>query len=300
VYSDMVRMGFQITDESRLDIFALYNFDDNALRWGTERGKHRSMCGLGGAEVDMDDWGYGAVWSSKMAPWLDYQLFALQKNTEEYIRKGSQRPWTRREVFGAKAVPHLNEEWSLQIEGMGQVGKNGEGAALSGWSSYAGINWKSTRNGVKPFGKLGYHFMSGDKDAAKEDGGNHAWDPIWARAVNDSEQFLYGTHYGVARWSNMHYVKLTMGVDFGAHHRVTGSCGPMFSAAQDHLGGGDGDFKGFLSQLRYDIPIWIADKGKGERFEVFGHIIGELFNPGDYYASEKPAWFLRWQVELKF
>ena len=63
VYSDMVRFGFNVSEESRLDFFALYNEDDNILRWGTDRGKHRSMTGLGGgAEPEMDDWGYGVVW----------------------------------------------------------------------------------------------------------------------------------------------------------------------------------------------------------------------------------------------
>jgi len=106
VYADLVKFGFQCTEESRLDFFGIYNFDDNALRWGTERGKHRSMTGMGGAEPDMDDWGFGAIWSSKLAPGLPYQVFALQKNTLEYKRGDRQVPWTQRETFGAKLVPN--------------------------------------------------------------------------------------------------------------------------------------------------------------------------------------------------
>ena len=60
------------------------------------------------------------------------------------------------------------------------------------------------------------------------------------------------------------------------------------------MGGGEGMFKGFLSQVRYDFPIWLAGKKKGERFEVFGHLLAEFFNPGDYYESEKPGFFFRW------
>ena len=62
----------------------------------------------------------------------------------------------------------------------------------------------------------------------------------------------------------------------------------------------DGAFKGFLSQARYDFPIWLADKSKGERFEVFGHVLAEFFNPGDYYETDKLGFFFRWQVEFKF
>ena len=302
-YGDLAGFTLNFTEESKLDLFALYNFDDTDVRWGTDRSKHTVLSGLDpAASPDMDDYGYGAIWGSNLAKWLPYQAFVLQKNTHEFKDShGVEHPWTQRETVGAKLVPQLDEEWSLQLEGMGQVGCDGDGATLSGWSSYAGVNWKSaTMSTIKPFGKFGYHFMSGDDDAADETGGHSAWDPIWARGVNDSELFLYGTHYGAAWWSNQHYVKLTVGLDLGAHHRVMGSCGPLFAAAQDGMGGGDGMFKGLLSQARYDFPIWLADKEKGERFEVFGHLLAEFFNPGDYYETEKPSFFFRWQLEFKF
>ena len=301
VYSDMVRLALKFDEVRRLDLFGLYNFDDNALRWGTERGKHRPLAGLGGgAEPDMDDWGFGAIWSDELAPWLPYQLFVMQKNTLEYKRGEEQHPWTQRELAGAKLTPRIDEEWSLQFEGMGQIGVNGEGDTLHGWSAYSGINWKSASGSIKPFASAGYHFMSGDDDAGTEDGGHGAWDPMWSRGVNYSEIFLYGTHYGMAWWSNMHYARLSAGIDLGAHHRVEASTGPMFAAAQDGLGGGNGFFKGLLSQIRYDFPLWTADKDKGERFEVFGHLYAEMFNPGDYFATEKAAYFLRWQIDFRF
>ena len=300
-YAEMARMALHVTEESKIDLFAIYDFDDSDVRWGTDRGKHRSLSGLGGgAEPEMDDWGFGAIWSSNLGKDLPYQLFAMQKNTDRFYRGDVKHPRTQRELVGAKLMPQLDEEWSLQLEGMGQVGANGRGDMLSGWSSYSGVNWKSAREGIRPFGKFGYHFMSGDDDAAEEDGGHSAWDPMWARGVNDSELFLYGTHYGAAWWSNMHYVKLTLGLDLGRRHSVVASTGPLFAAAQDGLGGGDGMFKGLLSQVRYDFPIWLADAKKGERFEMFGHFLAEFFNPGDYYETDKPSWFVRWQVDFKF
>lgn len=308
-YADMVRLAFKFDEDRRLDFFGLYNFDDNALRWGTDRGKHRSMTGFGGgAEPEMDDWGFGAIYSDKLTKDVPYQLIFAQKHTSKFVRNDAKHPWTQREFFGAKVMPRLDEEWSLQFEAMGQVGRNGEGDTLWGSSGYAGINWKSAEAGIRPFGSFGYHFMSGDKDAATEDGGHGAWDPMWARGVNDSELFLYGTHYGAAWWSNMHYTKLTAGLDFGKYHKLTASCGPLFAAAQDGLGGGGGYFKGFLSQIRYDFPLitnelryqltWgeCAEEGT----EIFGHLLAEFFNPGDYFETDKPSWFVRWQVDFKF
>lgn len=306
-YSDMVRVGFDFEDDRRLDLFALYNFDDCDIRWGTEKGHHRALSGLGGAYADMDDWGFGAIWSDKLAENVPYQLFVIQKNTASYKHpKYGKRPRTQRELFGTKVMPRIDEEWSLQFEAMGQVG-DASGKTLYGASTYAGANWKSAREGWKPFAKFGYEYKSGSKDAAKADGGHGTWDPMWARGAVESEMFLYGTLYGVGWWSNCHYPKLTLGVDFGKYHKVSAQFAPIFAATQDHLGGGNGNFKGFQTFLRYDFPIFTNTMRKDifnsetERgVEVFGHVLAEFFNPGDYYETDKPAYFVRWQVDFKF
>ena len=305
VFTDMVRVALKFPEVGKVDLFALHNWDDNPLRWGTRRSKHRSISGLGGgAEVEMDDWGWGAIWTGETFDWLPYQVFAMQKLTSSFHRGGEKHPSTRRELFGAKLMPKLTETLSLQFEGMGQVGRNGDDDWLSGWSAYAGVNWRdaSAFNDFNwtPFAKVGLHVMSGDKDAADEDGGHHAWDPMWSRGVNDSEMFLYGTHYGAAWWSNMMFLKLSAGMEFSRKHCIVASTGPMFAETQDHMGGGDGTYKGLLSQVRYDFPILLADKDAGRRFEIFGHFLAELFNPGDYFSTDRPGWFFRWQVELKF
>ncbi len=301
VFADMVRFGIKVSEDSRFDFFGIYNGDDNALRFGTDRSNHRSISGLGGnAELEMDDFGFGVVFGSKAGAGLPYQLFLMEKGTRSFHRGGIKHPWTRRTLLGVKTMPELTDELSLQLEAMGQCGENGNDDTLTGYSAYLGVNWRKKSGLVKPFAKLGYHLMSGDSHAAEEDGGHSAWDPMWARGVNDSELFLYGTHYGAAWWSNMHYVKATAGIDLGAHHTITLSTGPLFAEQKDGMGGGDGAFKGLLSQIRYDFPIWTLDKSKGDRFEVFGHILGDFFQPGDYYKTSEFAWFVRWQLEFRF
>ena len=96
------------------------------------------------------------------------------------------------------------------------------------------------------------------------------------------------------------FLKTTGGIDFGRRHRLTLSSGPMFAAVNDGLGGDDGAFKGLLSVAKYDFPLWLPDTAKGERLEIFGHLYAELFNPGDYFATDKPAWFVRWQLDFRF
>ncbi|MBP5285055.1 MAG: hypothetical protein ILO34_02960 [Kiritimatiellae bacterium] len=269
VYSDVVRFGFAFDEEDRLDVFALHNDDFGGIRWGTRGSRRHISSRYAASDVDYDEWGGGAVWSAK-AFGLDYKIFAASKKTEH---DGDT------EVAGLKLLPKFTEELSGDFEAMAE--DDGE------WSAYAAVNWKDSGEGaIKPFAGAGVHFLSED------------WDPMWSRGVNYSEVFLYGSHDGVAWWSNMIYLQLSGGLDLGRHHRIGASTGPMFAANNDGLGGGDGEFKGLLSQARYDFPLLTA--GEDGRFEIFGHVYAELFNPGDYYASDRPAWFLRWQVEFRF
>jgi SSS family solute:Na+ symporter len=300
VYSDVARFALKFEEDRKLDLFFLHNWDENPLRWGTCRSR-RSLSGLGGVtNKGMDDWGWGAVWSGKAADWLPYQVFAMQKITESFRRGGTYHSYTRREMLGVKLTPQLTDEFSLQLEAMGQVGRNGDGAWLSGWSTYSGVNWKSSaEGGPRPFASLGFHTMSGDRNAAAEDGGHDAWDPMWSRGVNDSELMLYGTHYGMAWWSNMMYLKLTLGIDIAPRHRIAYVTGPMFAAVRDGMGGAHGGFKGYQNQIRYDFPLWKLN-AEGRSLEMFGHVVAELFNPGDYFETDKPGWFVRWQLDFTF
>ena len=300
VYTDMIRFALKFEEDKRLDMFVLHNWDENPLRWGTRRSR-RSLTGLGGTtNKGMDDWGWGAVWSGKAADWLPYQVFAMQKITESFRQGGRYHPYTRREMLGVKLTPRLTDELTLQLEAMGQIGRNGDGAWLSGWSTYSGLNWRSaSEGGPTPFASIGFHTMSGDKNAANSDGGHDAWDPMWARGVNDSELMLYGTHYGAAWWSNMLYLKLAAGLDIAPKHRIVVSTGPMFAAERDGMGGGNGSFKGYLSQARYDFPLYTFN-AEGRPLEFFGHVVAELMNPGDYFETDRPGWFLRWQLDCKF
>jgi hypothetical protein len=38
----------------------------------------------------------------------------------------------------------------------------------------------------------------------------------------------------------------------------------------------------------------------GSRGDLFGHILGEVLDPGDYYASDDLAYFVRWEISFQF
>ena len=310
-FADMVRLAIHMDEDSWLDLFGMINKDREYMRLGTKRSQRGTqLTGFGGNDTEMDDWGFGAVWNSKFtldggeserALPVNYQLFFIQKDTASFHRRGVKHPRRQVNLIGAKLVPHWTQNLSTPLEAMVQVGENGANEDLTAWAGYAGVEWKDMdRKTWRPFVGTGLLVLSGDKDARHEDGGRNAWDPMWYRGVSDSEMMLYGSNYGSGWWSNMMNLKTTFGVEISRLHKVSMMTGPIFAEAKDGLGGGDGQFKGFLTQARYDFPLWLADASKGERFEIFGHLVFECFNPGDYYETSKPAYFVRWQVDFKF
>lgn len=302
VYADMAMLTWHVDEDSTLDVFGIFNKDREYMRLGTHRSYDGTqLTGFGGNDTEMDDWGWGAVWGSKV-DFVKYQLMGIQKNTASFHRRGVKHPRRQVNMFGTKVVPFWTENFSTPLEAYGQVGRNGENDSLTGWSTYTGIDWRDrSKKTWRPFVEAGLLVFSGDKGAMNEDGGHHGWDPMWYRGIDDSEMFLYGSTYGVGWWSNMYNLKTRFGLEIGPRHVLAIQMGPMFAQQQDHGGGGDGMYKGFLSQLRYDFPLWSGAKDSAfERFQVFGHILLEHFAPGDYYETDKPAYFVRWQIDFKF
>lgn len=274
-YGDMASVRFNLEEDTTLDFFGLYDFDSaDDFRLGSEERRFSSLSGrFPNGEGNQDDWGAGAIWGSKVADWLKYQVWAIEKGMrhqdEDHV-----------ETIGARLLPRFNETLTGKLEGMSQL--DGE------WSAYAEMAWKSARQGIKPILRLSYHYQSPE------------WNPLWARDAIESEIFLYGTHNGVAWWTNMHYLKATAGLEFAPRHDIIFSTGPMLAAKDDGCGGGDGDFKGVLTRAKYSFPILRADRANGGRFEILAHLIAEHFSPGNYYESSGEAWFARWQLEFRF
>ena len=300
-YADMFRFTLHPTETSKLDAFALYDNGRNIYRYGNRLSRGRPMNAIHPADSpEMDEWGGGLVWNDELfEKRLPYQLFVVHKHAEKYhTASGARMPDKQITTFGVHVMPQITENVSLDLEGAKQFGTKS-----SGVKAYKKV---ISNNDADHDAEYTFQVKLDAKVNADEDGGHHAWDPMWARAPMDSEMFQYGTLYGLGYWSNMTYPKLTVGADIGKLHRVSAYSGPMFAAVQDHLGHADGSgdsmYKGWLTAARYDFPLRIAPKGATglDRFTVFGHIIAEVFNPGDYYDSSRPAYFIRWELIFKF
>ena len=311
-YADMAKFTFHTSDDSKLDAFALYDNGRNMYRYGSRHSRGRPMNAIHPADSpEMDEWGGGLVWHhSLLEKRLPYKLYMIHKHNEDYTAFNGRHVRDKQlTTFGALLQPELTENVSFEFEGAQQFGTADSGRKKAGGTmGYAAIDLHRDRTaqGLKPYGRLSAYYLSGDKHRTGADDNDTAWDPLWGRWPQDSELFQYGTLYGLGYWSNLLYTKMELGLNIGPRHRVVAYSGPIFAAKQDHLGHADGSgesmFKGVLSVLRYDVPIILAPKNAHgtDRFELFGHLMAEVFNPGDYYDTSRPAYFLRWEFNFAF
>lgn len=311
-YSDMARARLHFGETRHLDVFAMYNSGRSDLRFGTSRSRGRSLNCINMSDTnDLDEWGGGLIYSeTALDGALPFKLYSIFKRTESHTTKlpvPRERPAREISCLGLWAEPRFTDVWSAEFETARQFGRilNGNRQA-GGWMVHAELKCRpGFLEGVKGVLSSAVTYYSGDRHRTGADDNDTSWDPMWGRYTQDSEMLVYGSLYENCWWSNMVYVKAKLTMSFGPRHAMYLYTGPMFAATRDGLGHADGSgsgYKGLLSAARYDFPIRLAPPGAEgfDRIEIVAHVIGELFNPGDYYESGRPAYFVRWQLDFKF
>ena len=312
-FSDMVRSTLHFDETRKLDVFALYCNGRNDLRWGNRQSDGRSLNPVCMSDSpDLDEWGGGAVYSeSAFGGAMPFKLYSIFKRSESHTsRSPVERRVPAKEVttIGVFAEPRFDDHWGMEIEAAKQFGRILDGnRQAGGWMGHGGINYRTDfLKEFSPVVSWATTYYSGDANRNGADDNDTAWDPMWGRYTQDSEMLVYGALYGNCYWSNMIYSKLKLTMRFGSRHALYAYTGPMFAAVQDRLGSADGTgdsmYKGWLSAFRYDFPIFLAEKDAGgwRGIDLFAHFVAETFHPGDYFDSSKPAYFARWQIDVRF
>ena len=310
-FTDMARTTLHFDEVRKLDLFFLYGQGHTNLRYGNRQSEGRALNKVNMLDGNgRDEWGGGAIWSDACCDGhLPYKQYTIFKRTADYKSLGRHMPSTELWTIGRRLEPEFDDHWGMVLDGARQVGRILDGnRQKTGWYGYLEANYRPDFLRAYKFKvSLASTYYSGDKHRTDYRHDNdQAWDPLWGRYTQDSELLVYGNLWGNCWWSNMIYTKLKATMVFGPRHAMYAYSGPMFAAVQDHIGhadgGGDSMYKGWLSAARYDFPIRLAPKNASgwDRFEFFGHVVAEVFNPGDYFDSSKPSYFFRWQVDVRF
>jgi hypothetical protein len=306
-FMDAVKATVKFDEKNSLDLLAIYNSPETELSWGHPKKrdgseyKERPLNSINASGKDLAEWGGGLYFRSQEIERVPFELYYFYKReTKERLPTGAKLPGRFVNTWGVRVMPKLTEELTAELEGAVQAGEKDGGASTSGYMGYAGLTYKPLTDGAaKPWLTGSVYYLSGDTSRDDAGDNDHAWDPLWARWPQFSELYAYSFFYGVGYWSNLLYPSLEGGISgFAPGHKVRASAGPMYVAAEDDLGGGGGDLLGWLGVVRYDFPLLKNIFGK--RGDLTGHLTAEVLDPGDYYASDKLAYFLRWEVIARF
>jgi len=303
LFMDAVKATIKLDEKNTLDVLAIYNSPRNPFVVGGSEPYGYYDRPLIDSKNSEKEWGGGLYYKSKEIDDVPFELYYLYKRetkalTARTTGTGKEEDGRYTHTLGARAVPKLTDTLSAEFEGAAQAGQKDSGEVTSGYMGYSGLTYKPAVDfTAKPYFTGACYYLSGDKDEG-EGHGDSAWDPLWSRWPQFSELYAYNTIYGPGYWSNLVYPHVATGVEMGPGHKLGSSLGPMYTATEDGLGGGDGNLRGWLAIVRYDFPL--IKNIFGKRGELYGHVMAEVMDPGDYYTSDQWAYFLRWQIDAKF
>jgi hypothetical protein len=190
---------------------------------------------------------------------------------------------------------YMMAPWTLHVQLADQFGKYGteDRQALGG---FAFIDQDFKEIPFSPVLSLGYVYLSGDdKNTSKNEG----WDPLFSRFPIWSEILVtsFTGESGVGYWTNMQMYRAQAALKLCPKSKLTLiysllRANELVPASATYSFSGTGKTRGSLYQAKLDYTF---------NKNVAGYILGEYFDPGNFYTSTADAAvFVRTQIEIKF
>lgn len=230
----------------------------------------------------------------------EFELYVLHRNKRRAtanVAKTIAHPKQRTTAIGARVAhlpetgPHVGAEAACEFgeyhDGDGDDGRwAGGGYFRGGWTAAGRVH---------PTIELGALGLSGDDPATGEFEG---WDGFYSEWPSHSELLVYTMYDNTTRipnddagtWTNL--VAAWGEVRVRPSSAVRGALRVSQFLAPRNTGPGTGDVRGSLVAARLELTVMAG---------VAGELLGEFFDPGDYYAGDADgAWYGRWQLTTRF
>jgi hypothetical protein len=303
IYMDAIKatVNFDAEKKNTLDILAIYNNNHNHATIGGLDGGDKELNTIVPGSEGLDEWGGGLYFKSKEMDEFPFELYWIYKRETKAKLGGTTLQGRRFHTFGARLMPKFTETISGELEGAVQSGEKDDGKNTAGYMGYAGLRYDpAVEWTMKPFVNAGVYYLSGD-DSNGDGNGDNGWNPVWARWPQISELYVLEWRNGAGYWTNLIYPHIEGGFNISKQHKLFASVGSMHAADADDRGGESGSHYGWLGTICYDFPIFTDVFGRDDkRGNLFGRLQAEVLEPGDYYDSNKTAYFLRWELMATF
>jgi hypothetical protein len=194
-------------------------------------------------------------------------------------------------TVGGRVVHPFNEKLALSAEGAYQMGGQGDNS-IGAYGGYANLAYTLVPQ-KKGIATVGINILSGDDPAT---GDIEGWNPLFSRWPKWSELYIYsqtaennGGGRKIAYWSNTLSPNLKLVIDL--HPKVNLTVWAHHLRAFHPTASGDGKTRGNELQLwlKFNINKYFT-----------GHFLYDYFMPGDFYATEDGAQFIRGEIMYNF
>jgi hypothetical protein len=250
--------------------------------------------------IESDQWAaglYGKYNRFEQVPFEYYWIYKHENDTAtSYKEKGRYVLGDANfSTFGFRVMPKFGYGLTGNLEVATQAGTHGEddvnGTMVDTSLSFAPPGFLPD---YKPLLKIGYWYLSGNE---ADSSSNEGWHPVYGRQPQDNwgelmGYTLIGSQYSIFGWSNFSTPFVALEASPIQKSRLILRYSWVGAAEDDGLGGGDGTDRGGLFFALFTFEIMPQLKG---------HLWGEWFNPGDYYAdTARDNSFLRLNLEYSF
>lgn len=294
LYFDAVKATYHVTERTALDAFGIFMDDYDPLAVGPGDRPLETANGY----TDNEDSGAGLylnVGEIKEFPFEVYYVWEDETHTHNVGKREYGRDF---HTFGTRLLPKFTDRLSGEVESAVQVGETDDGRDIFAYMEYAGMTYQLAPDSpLQPSVTPAVLYLSGDKSPNSGDDNN--WSPVFNRTTWFS--VLMSDQYKNYAWSNLIYPNLGGGVKIFGDQKLRAFTGPVF-VAEDNQGAANGpdedSYKGYLSFVRYEAPLVRGFLGR--RSDLSHAVQFEVFEPGDYYETDRTAFFLRYELNAKF
>jgi len=292
IYIDAAKVTWKDVPNTTIDFLGIYTEPENELAIHRE---NRDITGMDGAYNDRTESGGGVYIKNKSVEKVPGEAYYLYKHASDWINsKKVDQPEKDVNTFGTRLMPRFSDKFDANVEGAYQFGERGSDD-MDGYMLDAALYWHPpVAESWAPALGVGWYYLSGDDPDTAEDEG---WDPLWARWPQYSELYIYAWDAdGAGRWSNLSMPYVDLKLTPNKRVKIYTLLGYM--DANENDGPGPGTERGVLFTFRTDVVL--KDKVFTEKDQLFGHVLVELLEPGDYYNVGDTADFLRLELSYKF
>lgn len=278
IYFNAIKASYTGIQNTTIDFLGMYTPAEDELAMNTE---DRDLVGKGSSSYGGDEVGGGIYLKNRSYQAFPFEAYYLVKTDEQTWARPGATPGSgiihnaeNVHTIGTRLMPKFSDALSGNLEMAYQFGDDISAYMIDGLVSWMVPSMEKYKTKLG----LGWYYVSGDDPATSDEEG---WNPLWARWPQYSELFVYSFDVdGVGYWSNVSMPHVDFSISPFKFYQADFLLGYMMAPEKDT---GLGSERGIL--FTWWNKFTLKEKLFTNADKLSGHILMEVFEPGDYYTS---------------